>query len=200
MRPRVRSELRVEIAYWRRGRRAGGVAGADQEVVGRTLGHHLGRWEHARSIGAHEVADPRSSWSHGAEGHTLTPTTPGRAVIDIAVASSESYELWLDGSFGRGFDVSAAGRYVGRFKDKLSGFSGYVHLAEVFLHAGIHTFALSHPHAELTPGGGEGEFTSLSAITLQPQSPPSELIEVAQRKAQRLCGGALDRIELVTSA
>src|SRR5439155_642106 len=135
------------------------------------------------------------------------PTTPGRAVGHIAVASSQSYELWLSGSFARGFEVSVDGRSVGRVKNELPGLpgaqtllGGYVHLADLFLTAGIHTFVFTYPHADLTPGGGDNELTSLSAIALQPQSPASELISVPPRQAVRLCGRPLDWIELVRTS
>jgi hypothetical protein len=129
----------------------------------------------------------------------LTPTTPGQAVGHIAVASSQIYELWLGGSFTRGFDVSVDGRSVGRVKDELSTINGYVHAANVFLARGIHTFALDYPRPDLTPGSGENELTSLSAIALQQrQSPASELISVDPRQAGQLCGRPLDWIEIAT--
>jgi hypothetical protein len=141
-----------------------------------------------------------ATWAHGAEQHVLTPTTAGRAVSHIAVPRGERYEVWLDGSFGRGFDVSVDGEHLGRLKNELSLFSqmAYVHLADVFLEPGVRTFVFTYPHADLTPGSGNNEFTSLAAITLQPQSPASELITVAPRQAARLCGRPLDWIELVT--
>jgi hypothetical protein len=144
-----------------------------------------------------------SPWVPDAEGHALTPTTPGRAVAHIGVTSAQSYELWLGGSFDRGFDVSVDGAHVGNVKDELSRFNGYVHIADVFLAPGVHTFVLAYPHADLTPGSGDSdtEFTLLSAIGLQPrQSPPSELIEVAPQQAAGLCGRPLDWIELVTGS
>ena len=57
-------------------------------------------------------------WFHNLEEHTLTPTTPGTAVSHIAVASEQSYELWLGGSFGRGIEVSVDGHHLGRAKDE----------------------------------------------------------------------------------
>jgi hypothetical protein len=144
-------------------------------------------------------------WIYGAAEHTLTPTTPGQAVGHIAVASPQSYELWLDGNFARGFEVSVDGRRVGKVKDELSGFRGgglfsALHVADLSLTAGVHTFVLTFPHADLTPGSGDHEFTSLSAITLEPQSPASELIGVPPPQAARLCGRPLDWIELVRSS
>jgi hypothetical protein len=104
----------------------------------------------------------------------------------------------LGGSFSRGFEVSVDGREVGRVKDELSAINGYVHVTNVFLAPGIHTFALAYPHSDLTPGSGENELTSLSAIALEPrQSPRSELISVKPGQAAQLCGRPLDWIEIV---
>ncbi len=137
------------------------------------------------------------AWIHNLQAHTLTPKTPGAAVTHIALAVSRRYELWLGGSFARGFQVSVDGRRVGTVKDELSAFGGYVHVADLLLAAGVHTFTLTYPHADLTPGSANNEFTSLSAIALQPQSPASEEIEVAPRQAAKLCGRPLDWIEIV---
>ncbi len=136
-------------------------------------------------------------WLHDNEEHTLTPAHPGQAVSHIIVASSKIYELWLDGIFSRGFEVSVDGHTVGKVKDELSGFNAYAHIADVFLESGVHTLVLTYPHADLTPGSGENELTSISAIALQPQSPAGELIELAPRDAAQLCGRSLDWIELV---
>jgi hypothetical protein len=127
----------------------------------------------------------QTAWFHDPEARTLTPTIPGAAVGHITVASAQGYELWLDGSFARGFDVSVDGRPVGRVKNQLGDFSGYVHLADLSLDSGAHTFVLTHPHADLTSGSGWAEFDSLSAIALQPQeSPTSELISVTPAQAR----------------
>jgi hypothetical protein len=140
------------------------------------------------------------TWIHELESHTLIPKTPGQAISHIGVASGETYELWLQGSFARGFAVSVDGDSVGSVKDQLSSFGGWVSVARVALAPGVHTFTLTYPHAGLAPGSGDNEFTSLSAIALQPQSPASELIEVAPRQATRLCGRPLDWIEIVAKA
>jgi hypothetical protein len=138
-------------------------------------------------------------WFHEVASHTLVPTTPGRALGHIALTSSENYELWLGGSFARGFEVSIDGRAVGKVKNELASFNGYAFIANVFLTAGVHTFVFRYPHSDLTPGSGANEFTSLSSIALQGQSPASELIEVTPQKAAQLCGRPLDWIELVRS-
>jgi hypothetical protein len=137
-------------------------------------------------------------WTHELESRTLIPTTPGQLVGHIAVASSQSYELWLDGGFARGFESSVDGSSVGRVKDELSGFSAYVHLTDVFLTSGTHTFVFTYPHADLTPGSGNNVFNSLAAIALQPRNPAGELIAVPAQRAAGLCGRPLDWIEIVT--
>ena len=177
--------------------------------------------EHARIVAAERPAPivvhgdqtvwPRG-WAHNASEHRLTPDAPGQAVGHIAVASSQVYELWLDGSFGRGFEVTVDGRRVGAVEHELSVLGGYAHVADISLTVGIHTFGFSYPHANLLePGSGDENlrpsrggvategFTWLGAVALQPESPPSELIELAPQDATQLCGRPLDWIELVSA-
>ncbi|HME03371.1 MAG TPA: hypothetical protein VKG38_10125, partial [Solirubrobacteraceae bacterium] len=141
-----------------------------------------------------------ASWFHEPSAHTLTPTMPGRVISHIAVARSENYELWLGGSFARGFEVSVDGRPVGSVRNKLSATNIRVHIADLFLAAGVHTIVLTFPNADLGPGSGNTEYNFLSSITLVPKSPPSELIEVDPRHAVDLCGRPLDWIELTRTA
>lgn len=137
-------------------------------------------------------------WIHYGQAHTLAPTTPGTAVFHIAVPSSQNYELWLEGEFSRGFEVTVDGaRRAGRVKDDLSGFSASIDVADLPLREGVHTFALTYPHANLTPGSGEDELTSLSSITLVPEGPMGEMVSIAPAQAETLCGRTLDWIEIV---
>jgi hypothetical protein len=148
-------------------------------------------------VRADEATWPQG-WLHEMSSHTLIPTTPGALTSHIRVASSENYQIWLDGSFTRGFEVSIDGRSVGVVKNELSPFSAYVQVATVFLTPGAHTFVLTYPHAnDLEAGSGISEFTSLSAIGLEPESPPRELITVEPSRASFLCGRILDWIEVV---
>jgi hypothetical protein len=137
-------------------------------------------------------------WAHDPQGHTLTPTTPGQAVSHIAVAGSGRYELWLGGNFARGFDVSVDAHQVGRVKDELSNFGGYVPVADLFLTAGVHTFTLTYPHSDFTPGSGNTLFTTLAAIALEPTDGLVTQLTVAPRQAKSLCGRSLDWIEVVS--
>jgi hypothetical protein len=141
------------------------------------------------------------AWIHNPQAHALTPTMPGTLIAHIAVNSSQRYELWLGGSFSRGFEVRVDGRSVGRVKDELGNVGDYVPVTDVVLTAGVHTFALTYPHSDLTPGSGENEFTTLTAIALNPlDRPPSALLMVAPNRVRALCGRPLDWIEVVAPA
>jgi hypothetical protein len=140
-------------------------------------------------------------WFHDALAHTLTPTTAGHAIAHIALAADQRYELWLGGSFTRGFDVAVDGRYAGGVDDMLSAINGYAHVADMRLTPGVHTFTLDYPGPTLAPGSAESDLTTLSAITLVPaQGPQPGLITVAPQNAQSLCERSLDWIELVRGA
>jgi hypothetical protein len=137
-------------------------------------------------------------WFHDPETRALTATVPGTGVSHIAVNSSQRYELWLGGSFSRGFDVSVDGRHIGRVKDQIGNVGNYAPVADLFLESGVHTFELSYPHSDLTPGSGDNEFTTLTAIALEPlEHPSSELLTVSPRQAKSLCGRPLNWIEIV---
>jgi hypothetical protein len=148
------------------------------------------------------------AWIHESESRSLTPTTPGTAVGHIVVPSSQSYELFLGGDFGRGFEVRVDGRKVGTVKNQISPFASFIPVADVSLPKGAHTFEYTYPRADLSPGAAEtlatGEyasdvrFTTLAAVLLQPlQYPPSALLSVSPARARSLCGRPLEWVELV---
>ncbi len=136
-------------------------------------------------------------WLHDPASRTLTAVASGKDVAHIAVSESQRYGLWLGGSFSRGFEVSVDGRHVGTVKNALSSIGGYIHVADVFLEDGVHTFTFTYPDPNLAPGSGDNTSTSLSAISLDPTQPASKLISVAPAQAGRLCGRPLDWIEIV---
>jgi hypothetical protein len=138
-------------------------------------------------------------WFYDPASHALTANTPGALVSHIGVADSQRYELWLGGSFARGFEVSIEGHSLGRVKDQLSSIGGYVHVGDVELSGGVYKIVLTYPDSDLTPGSGDNSFTSLSAIALVPTRPPSRLVRVKPEQAGRLCGHPLDWIELVST-
>ncbi|MHB8491860.1 MAG: hypothetical protein ACYDA6_06575 [Solirubrobacteraceae bacterium] len=146
-----------------------------------------------------EVVWP-GSWFHEPREHVLEPLAPGTAIGHLQVTSSQNYELWLDGGFGRGFEVSVDGRKVGTVKNELSGFGAWSHVTNLFLSKGVHTFAYTYPSPGLGPGSAENEYTALNAVLLQPKEAPSGLVNVSPQHATRLCGHSLQWIEIVTSS
>ena len=137
-------------------------------------------------------------WVHEPASRTLWPNTPGTALAQIDVYGNQRYKLWLGGSFSRGFEVSVDGRFLGRVKDELLDIGEYAPVADVYLTPGVHVFTLTYPHADLTPGSGDNQQTSLTAISLQPLSRPStELLTLAPARARSLCGRSLDWIEIL---
>jgi hypothetical protein len=140
-------------------------------------------------------------WGHDPASRTLYPNTPGTALAQIRVYGDQEYEVWLGGSFSRGFEVSVDGRFLGRVKDELLDIGEYAPVGKAYLTPGVHVFALTYPHADLTPGSGDNQQTSLSAISLQPlSSPPARLLSVAPANARSLCGRSLDWVEIVAPA
>ena len=99
------------------------------------------------------------------------PITPGQTVGHIAVSSSQIYELFLDGSFARGFEVSVDGRSFGTVKNELSGFSAYA-LSRTCTWPQAFTRSCSPiPTPTCRRAAAPDEFTSLSAIALAADLP-----------------------------
>jgi hypothetical protein len=138
-------------------------------------------------------------WYHDPAGHTITPTAPGEVTARIAVDSSQRYELWLGGSFARGFEISVDGRPLGEVADQLSSIGGYAPVGDVHLTSGVHEFVLTYPDSDLSPGSGNEGFTQLQAISLDKQTPADELLTVGPEEARLLCGRPLDWIEVVAA-
>jgi hypothetical protein len=137
------------------------------------------------------------SWGHDPAAHTLTPTGRGTAAFQIAVAAGGTYELWMRGSFQRGFDVSVDGRKIGRVANEL-GFYPSVRLSDVDLTPGVHRVDVTYPDRDLSPGSGDAlRYTSLSGITLQQTAPAGKMVERPASRAAELCGQPLDWVEIV---
>jgi hypothetical protein len=140
-------------------------------------------------------------WLHEPGSRTLRPDAPGTAVTHIRVNGNQRYVLWLGGSFARGLQVAIDGGKPTTVKDELAIFGGYAPVAVSSLSPGVHTIALTYPHANLTPGSGDNASTELTSIVLQPlDSPRTRLVSVAPAGARELCGRSLDWVEVVAPA
>jgi hypothetical protein len=144
-----------------------------------------------------DQAQTTSQWLLSPESHLLAAVTPGVATFQITVKTAGRYELWLDGDFGRGFDVSLDGRHVGRVRNELSAINGYVGIVDRELGPGVHTVALTYPGDGLAPGSGDELGTTISAVVLQPlASEYGRLVALSPAQATSLCGQSVDWVEI----
>jgi hypothetical protein len=160
---------------------------------------------------AHEMTNPivlrgtqtvwPAAWTDDVAQQALTPTTPGTAVAHVEIPTGpHRYQLWLGGSFARGFNVSVNGRRVGSISNEINNNGDYNMVGSpIELGAGVATIDITYPQPTLAPGGDEDEadYTALSEIALQQLGTPSALLRVKPSQAATLCGRSLDWIEVV---
>jgi hypothetical protein len=139
-----------------------------------------------------------ASWLTDPEAESIAPRVPGTASVDIRVTAPVTYELWLGGSFGRGFVVSVDGRRVGRVSNELSILNAFVPVSRLALKAGVHTIALTYPPSGLAPGSGDELRSVVTSVVLAPVADAAgRLVRVVPRRAGELCGKSVDWIEVV---
>ena len=149
-----------------------------------------------------------TQWSSGWDAYppsgTLTPIAGGAsATAHIVIPHGVSgYQLWLGGSFARGFTVSVDGRRIGAIADALDPVGAYERVGSpLTLRPGTHAITITYPNANLSPGNADSEeYTSLSEIALSPPDSQMRLVTVKPALARSLCGRLLDWIEVVTPA
>jgi hypothetical protein len=110
------------------------------------------------------------------------------------------YQLWLGGSFQRGFTVTVDGRRIGSVADALDPVGAYERVgAPLRLAAGAHTITVASPGVNLSPGNADSEpyYTELSAIALSPPASTARYLTESPARASSLCGRSLDWIEVV---
>jgi hypothetical protein len=150
-----------------------------------------------------------SQWSSGGwdaytPSGTLTPIAAGAsATAHVSIPhGARDYQLWLGGSFGRGFTVSIDGRPIGAVADALDPVGAYERVGTpLTLRPGTHAITITYPNGNLAPGNADSEeYTSLSEIALSPPDSQMRLVRVGPARARSLCGRLLDWIEIVTPA
>jgi hypothetical protein len=152
-----------------------------------------------------------SGWNESADGSkTLRPTAAGAtatAHVNIPFGV-RGYQLWLGGSFTRGFDVAVDGRHIGRAADQLEPTGGFAAVGKpLTLKPGVHTITITYPKANLSPGNADldgVDYDALTAIALSPPLYPARgagtMLTVPASRAASLCGRTLDWIEVVKPA
>ena len=112
------------------------------------------------------------------------------------------YQLWLGGSFSRGFDVRVDGRRIGSISDALNPVGAYERVgAPLSLTAGSHTIVVVyHGESALAPGSADSEpptYDELTAVALAPPFAQAHYVTVSPARASELCGRSLDWIEVI---
>ena len=146
-----------------------------------------------------------NGWASDATSGTLVPTAAdATAVAHVNVPYGvRGWQLWLGGSFDRGFSVTVDGRRIGSVSNELNSIAAYDRVGvPITLGPGVHTIAVTYGSETLAPGSADAEeYTSLTAIVLSPPLYPStvaaQMLHVAPRNARSLCGRSLDWIEVV---
>jgi hypothetical protein len=153
-----------------------------------------------------EIPDLPVGWGLAPDAQSIAALTPGQVSVQLKVDTTQRYELWLGGSFGRGFEVSLDGHRVGRVENDLAMILEGAPVADIELAPGIHTITLTHPGASLAPGSGDDVpksiysslHTTLTAIILAPLVPAAgDLVTFSPQRATGLCGKSVDWIEVV---
>lgn len=124
------------------------------------------------------------------------PNRPGTLRLPADVPRTDTYDVWAQGSFGRGVEVSLDGRPIGSTRDERSFVGQWIRFGARALAAGRHTVSVRYPGGSLRPGSGQQPET-LGPIALVPRTPRSRLVSVAPARARDLCTQPLDWLAVV---
>lgn len=138
-------------------------------------------------------------WTVNTRSGGVTPIGPGTIDVSLRVGAAGRYELWLGGTFARGFGVAVDGRPMGAVSGQRLNYGTFTYAGAVRLAAGEHVVALRHLGGGLGPDRGPQRDTSVFAVALEPlDGPRPQLLDVPPSAAETLCGRQLDWIEIVT--
>jgi hypothetical protein len=124
------------------------------------------------------------------------PDRPGTLRLPADVSRADTYDVWEQGSFGRGVELSLDSRPIGSTRDERSFVGQWIRFGSRTLAAGRHTVSVRYPGGSLRPGSGQQPET-LGPIALVPRTPRSRLVSVAPARARDLCTQPLDWLEVV---
>jgi hypothetical protein len=141
-------------------------------------------------------AFPPTWFVDGAEAFVLRPRGPGKIEDSTFVTAPGLYEVWIEGSFGRGYEVWLDGRPLGHIGDHVNGRGQYGFVTTVQLDPGRHVVTLFRGGGSLEPGDGLLEM--LGPILLTPRlEDPHAVHRLPAARAESLCGRWLDWVEVV---
>lgn len=147
-------------------------------------------------IAAEQILPPKWTIDPN-DGHSVRPDGAGRLNGSVRVQHRGTYDLWLQGSFGRRVAVVLDGRSLGLAREELSGRGQYLYLASVVLARGLHSLALVRPGGDLRPGTG-GADRLIGPLMFSPVENRRRGVREATPSHWRgLCDRSLDWIEIV---
>jgi hypothetical protein len=150
------------------------------------------------------VLEPRglvapADWLPSRTTGDLVPTGSGSIGAAVSVPVEATYDVWLGGSFARGFAVAVDGQPLAHVRYQLSGIGQYLHLGRLELTAGSHSLSFTRPGASLHPGSTLA-LDRLGPLALtRATDTDAPLMSVPAKRAGELCGHSLDWIEIVRS-
>lgn len=120
---------------------------------------------------------------------------PGAARGVLQVQKSGSYELWLGGDVDRALHVRIDGHAVGAVSQESGDDGTTIHVTNLTLDAGRHTYELVRGGGNLLPD--DNGSTTIDGVVLQPTSArAARVLNVAPSGWRALCDQPLDWIEI----
>ena len=176
-----RSDCRTLAALSRRPRAARQVAFSDAEPVLTIIPAQT-------AFQPGWFVDPTDGW-------TLRPVGPGKIVDSVVVLRPGTYDLWIEGSFGRGYEVLVDGHPIGRIEYELNGRGAWSRVGDVLLSPGRHVVTLMRGGGDLRPGNGLKELLGPIGLVRRTRG-DREVREVPLAKYQSLCNRTVDWLEI----
>jgi hypothetical protein len=126
----------------------------------------------------------------------LFPTEEGTARLPARVGAAGDYDVWVQGSFARGLEVSIDADRIGLVRNHPNFEGLWNRFGTARLTPGAHQIELRYPGSSLRPGSGD-QPQRVGPVALVPRAPAARLGEVAPERAGDLCGHSLDWLAIL---
>jgi hypothetical protein len=127
-------------------------------------------------------------------GADVYPDSDGTVSASVAVPSTNTYQVWVGGSFVGRLELRVDGQAVGESRHQLEWTGQYVLLARLPLTEGQHTIELRYDADGIRPGSHGIAPFPLGPVVVAPEEDARQ-VEVAPANARSLCRRRFDWIE-----